>query len=282
MVARREVEGARSRGLGALRRAGAVSDLLFLYVCTTREVAQLRDIAGALGLSVQAASHTFRGLSRRGLAEVRAGRYRPTIAGVDFLHGTLQALASDLAERLERLHIVATTKALARGPIAPGAPVVLAVEDGLLSARAGVDGASRGIARHAARPGDLVEVERLEGIVPLRPAPVELLTIREGAAERRGTIRDLARALSARRSSVVAAHGLEAFLLVRRAAGARSVERFGVPAVVEEASRLGVASTIVVLDRDAPQLLAQFGGSSSPRITVVPLDGALRVRSRSR
>jgi len=282
VTVRRDADPARSRGLGALRRGGAVSDLLFLYVCTTRDVAQLRDVAGALGLSVQAASHTFRGLSRRGLAEVRAGRYRPTIAGVDFLLGTLQALASDLAERLERLHIVATTQALARGRIAAGAPVVLALEDGMLSARAGTDGASRGIARGAARPGELVEVERLEGIVPLRPAVVELLTIPEATALRPATGRELARALAARRGAIVAAHGLEAFLLAGRAAGPRPVARFGVRAVVDEASRVGVPSTIVVLDRDAPQLLAQFAGSSSPRIVVVPLDGTRRGRSRSR
>ena len=268
--------------MGALRRAGSVSDLLFLYVCTTREVAQLRDIAGALGLSVQASSHTFRGLARRGLAEVRAGRYRPTIAGVDFLHGTLQALESDLAERLERLHIVGTTKALARARIGPGAPVVLAVEDGLLSARPGTDGASRGVARRAARSGELVEVERLEGIVPLRTAEVELLTIPEAEAQRPAIARELARALDHRPGGIVAAHGLEAFLLAGRASRARPVARFGVPAVVEEASRLGVPSTIVVLDRDVPQLLAQFGGSSSPRIVVVPLDSARRPRVRSR
>jgi putative transcriptional regulator len=269
-----------ARGLEALRRGGAVSDLLFLYVCTTREVGQLRDVGGVLGVSVQAASHTFRGLARRGLVQVRAGRYRPTVAGVDFLHGTLRALATDLAERLDRLHIVATTKALARGRIAGGGPVVLSVEDGLLSARPGSDGASRGVARRGARAGELVEVERLAGIVPLRVAEVELLTVPEADAGAPATARDLARALAARPGALVAAHGLEAYLLAGRAVGRRPLTRFGVAAAVEEASRLGVPSTIVVLDRDAPQLLAQFGRSGSPKIAVVPVGRPERRRRR--
>jgi predicted transcriptional regulator len=274
---RRRSGSPRAPGLDALRRGGAVSDLLFLYACTTREVAQLREVAETLGLSVQAASHTYRGLARRGLAEMRSGRYRPTVAGVDFLHGALRALEGDLAERLERLHIVATTQALARARIGEGDAVVLSLENGLLSVRPGSAGASRGVARHGAAAGELVEVERLEGIVPLRPAPVEVLTVPEGAAAVPATAQSLARALARRSASLVAAHGLEAFLLADRAARGRPVERFGVPAVVEEASRLGVPATIVVLDRDAPQLLSAFDRSASPRIRIVPLD-----RSRGR
>jgi len=265
------VDRPRAPGLAALRRGGSVSDLLFLYECTTREVAQLRDVADALGLSVQAASHTFRGLARRGLAQARTGRYRPTVAGVDFLHGTLRGLEADLAQRLEGLDIVDSTRALARGPVAAGARVVLRVEDGLLTARAGANGASRGYARAAARPGELVEVERLEGIVPLRTAPVELLTVPEARLGDTATVHALRAALVRRPRALVTAHGLEAFHLAHRAAVDRPIGRFGIPAVVEEAARLGVASVVVVLDRDVPGLLARFGGSAPPRLELVPL-----------
>lgn len=246
-----------ARGLAALR-GGAVSDLLFLYECTTREVVQLRDVAQALGLSVQAASHTFRGLARRGLVQVSGGRYRPTVAGVDFLHGTLRGLETDLGQRLERLHIVASTRALARTELAPGDSVVLALEDGLLTARRGADGPSRGVARTAAAAGELVEIERLEGIVPLRPGTVELLSIREGDLAEPGTALALSQALSRRPETLLAVHGLEALHLVATAAPGRPVARFGIAAAVEEAARLGVSSTVVLLDRDAPQLMAQF------------------------
>jgi len=239
-------------------RGGAVSDLLFLHECTTREVAQLRDVAEALGLSVQAASHTYRGLARRGLVQVIAGRYRPTVAGVDFLHGRLRGLEADLAQRLDRLHIVATTRALARSALLPGEAVSLSLEDGLLTARRGAQGPSRGIARTAARAGALVDIERLEGIVPLRPGTVEFLSVREGDLTDRETVRALTVALARRAETLLAAHGLEAFHLVRTAAPSRPVARFGIAAAVEEAARVGVGSTVVLLDRDAPHLLAQF------------------------
>lgn len=270
------------RGLAALRRGGAVSDLLFLYACTTGEVAQLRDVAGALGISVQAASHTFRGLARRGFVQARNGRYRPTVAGVDFLHGTLRGLDADLSERLERLHIVRTTRAVAGAPLAPGAPVVLRLQDGLLTARPGTDGPSRGFARTAARVGELVEIERLEGIVPLRPASVELLTVREAEVDDPTTVLVLASALGDRHGSLLAAHGLEAYHLASRAQPGRAVSRFGVPAVVREAAQLGVPSTVVVLDRDAPEFLKRLDRSESLRVDLAPLPRRRRRPARRR
>ncbi len=267
-------ERRRPGGLNTLRRGGGVSELLFLYECTTREVAQLRAIAGTLGLSVQAVSHTYRALVRRGLVQARDGRYRPTVAGVDYLHAHLVDLEADLAERLERLHIVATTRALARGSIAAGTPVVLSVEDGWLVARAGTAGASRGVARTTARRGELVDVERLSGIVPLKPAPVELLTVREPELARATTRSALRAALARRPRSLLAALGVEALHLVGEVAPSRPVLRFGIASAAEEASSLGVPSTVVVLDRDLPRLLAQFGDSGRRGVEVVPLRAA--------
>ncbi|MGP8135890.1 MAG: hypothetical protein ACLQD8_07220, partial [Thermoplasmata archaeon] len=188
--------GGPGQGLEALRRLGAVSDLLFLYECATRDVAQLRTIADHFGVSVQAASHTFRGLARRGLVETRDGRYRPSVAGVDWLHSALGGLHIDLSERLERLPIVRATRALARTPIPAGAPVVLAIEDGTLVARRGNRGRARGVASGAARSGDLVEVGELEGIVPLRRGSLRVVTVPASAVSDPRLIPQLAAALS--------------------------------------------------------------------------------------
>ena len=84
-------------------------------------------IADRLGLSVQAASHTFRGLARRGLAELKEGRYRPTVAGVDWLHSALGTVRDDLSERLDRLPIVRTTRAIAASNLAAGSKVGLSI-----------------------------------------------------------------------------------------------------------------------------------------------------------
>lgn len=259
------------RGLNALRRGARVSELLFLYECTVHEVVQLRSVAEALGLTVQAASHTYRGLARRGLVEAKGGRYRPTVAGVDALHAGLVDLEADLAERLERLHIIARTRALARTPIAAGATVSLELEDGWLTASAGSHGGSRGVARAAARPGQLVEVERLRGIVPLRPASVELLTVREVDLAEPALARSLGALLADRPHALVAAVGLEAFRLTSAASPRRVVHRFGVAAVVDEAARLGVPSAVVVLDRDAPRLMTQLDASGAPHLELLPI-----------
>jgi putative transcriptional regulator len=261
-------------GLGALRRLGAVSDLLFLYECTTREVGQLRAVAEPLGLSVQAASHTYRGLRRRGLVELREGRYRPTVAGVAWMHATLAGLGEDLTARLERLHIVRRTHALARSPIDAGASVVLAVEDGLLTARTGRAGASTGTARGSARPGELVEVAELEGIVAIRPGTVRLLVVPGNRLADPALLVAIENALPRGGPELLAAPGLEAYHLASRARPSRPVLRFGVAGAVEEASRLGVGSTVIVLDRELPRLLNEFQGPQPPPIEYVSLPGS--------
>lgn len=258
-------------GLGALRRVGTVGDLLFLYECTTREVGQLRTVADRLGLTVQAASHKFRGLARRGLVEQRSGRYRPTVAGVAWLHSTLDALSKDLAGRLERLHIVRTTPALARAAVPEGATVVLSVEDGVLTARPGRGGSSRGVARNRAGPGELVEVAELEGIVPLRRGSVRVVVLPSGRIRDPSLSRALARSLASREFGLLAAQGLEAYHLLRRSAPRGTIVRFGVAAAVEEATRLGIDCTVVVVDREVPRLLEAFGEPNPPMLEFVSL-----------
>ncbi len=277
--ARRAVTASRAgarpgaRGLGALRRGAAVSDLLFLYECTTREVAQLRSVAEALGLTVQAASHTFRGLARRGLVELVNGRYHPTVLGVDYLHGRLDELEADLSRRLERLHIVRTTRAVARSSIAAGATVALTLEDGLLTARSRGRGPARGVALTSARAGGLVEVDRLEGIVPLAPGPVTVCTLSEEDLQDPALSRRLAGWVRPRRG-VLAALGLEAHTVLR-SAGFGDVERFAVAEIARDASRMGVPVTIVVAERELPRLLASFAEGAGPPIAI----GALPRRS---
>ena len=269
----------RPSGLEALRRIGAVSDLLFLYECTTRDVAQLRVVAEPLGLTVQAASHTFRGLQRRGLAELRDGRYRATVRGVEWLHATLGSLERDLADRLERLHIVRTTRALARAVIEAGASVMLAVEDGVLTARPGTAGPSRGRALGRARPGELVEVVDLEGIVPLARGRVRVVVLPSDRVRDPALPKLLHTAIGSGPVGLLAAQGLEAYHLVGRAFPNVPAIRFGIASAVEEAAQVGVDSTVVVVDREAPRLLPQLEGTDGPPPEIVALPRGGRRRS---
>jgi len=257
-------------GLGELRRRGTVTELLFLYECTTTEPTQLRPIAEKLGLTVQAISHSYRQLARRGLAEVRDGRYRATVNGVAWLHAALGVLREDVQGRLERLDVVRSCRALALADLAPGTTVSLDLVDGLLSARAGSGGASRGVVRATAKRGEIVDIDRLEGILPIarghvRVVPLPLARLRDRSLPSR--IRAMVRGAG---PSLLAAQGLEAYHLLSRAVD-RPIVRFAVAGACREASQVGVNATVLVLDEDLPRLLHQFSGNDAPPLEITPL-----------
>ncbi len=253
--------------LAGLRRRGAITELLFLYECTTEEPTQLRPIAERLDLTVQAASHVFRQLAARGLAEVRDGRYRPTTAGVAWLHAALGLVRDDVGDRLERLHIIRSTRALALAPIAAGSEVALELRDGLLTARPGRAGASRGRARHAARAGEIVEVDGLEGIVSISRGRVTVLTVPLRLVGDARAVARLRAAIRTRGPGLLAAHGLDAFHLLQRAT-TRPIVRFGIAPACREASHVGVDSLVLVLEEELPRFLGPFEGSDPPPLTV--------------
>jgi putative transcriptional regulator len=266
-------------GLSTLRRLGAVSDLLFLYEAETREVNQLRTIAERLGLSVQAVSHSFRSLRARGLAELREGRYRPTVRGVDWLHSALGSVRDDLAERLDRLHIVRTTRAVAAGTIRPGDPVTLEIVGGTLTARPGTGTASRGRAHSGARTGELVDVGELEGIVPLPHGRLWVVALPAERVRDPRLLPEVRNAVGRSPPGLLLASGLEAYHVLRRASPSRPLIRFGVAAAILEATRLGVDCTLVVVDRDLPRLFEQLPGPDVPPIEFLAL-GSGRPRAR--
>jgi predicted transcriptional regulator len=253
-----------------LRRAGGVTELLFLYECTTLEPLQLRPIAEHLGLTVQAASHTYRSLARRGLVEHRDGRYRPTVRGTAFLQSSLGQLGEEVRTRLGRLDVVRSCRAVALGPLAVGDPVSLELVDGLLSARPGASGPSRGEVVRGGRRGDLVEIGRLEGIVPLTPGAVHIRTLSPDDLTDPRLPRRLRSMLGRVREGWVGAQGLEAYQVLRSATD-RPIVRFAVGAAAREASQLGVPSTLLVLEGELPRLLAEFGGTQPPPLDVTRL-----------
>lgn len=228
-------------------------------------------VADRLGLSVQAASHTFRSLARRGLVELRDGRYRPTVRGVDWLHTALGGVRDDLAERLDRLHIVRTMPAVATAAIAAGQAVTLAIQDGVLTATPGSTDGSRGRVIQAAGAGELVEVGELQGIVPLPHGRLQVVAIPSDRLVDRALPAEVRATLVAARPGLLAAFGLGAFHVLARAAPARPFVRFGVASALAEATELGVDGTVVVTDRDLPRLFEQFDRPVTPSLEFLPL-----------
>jgi len=271
--------GGPAEGLAALRRSGAVTELLFLYECATLEPTQLRPIADHLGVTVQAASHSIRQLSRAGLVEVRDGRYRPTLRGVASLHAAFDALGADVAARLAHLHVIRSTRAIATEALAAGDPVSLEMREGLLSARRGGGGPSRGRVRQGGAAGALVEVAELEGIVPIVPAGVTVYVLAPGDLGDPSLPRRLRRVLPTAAGALLAAEGLEAYHAVRAVAPAPML-RFAVAAACRAASKVGVPSTVVVAEDGLPHLLAEFSGPDPPPLEVRALPGRRARRAR--
>ena len=268
-------------GLAGLRKGGSISEILFLFECATGEVLTLRPVAQRLGLTVQAVSHLYRQLSRGGLVEVRAGRYRPTIAGYARLQGTLSLLAEEIAQRLEQLQVVRTTRAVAGEDLTPGQSVSLELEGGILVAHRGDRGPSRGLVRSAARAGGLVNVGELSGIVPIVPGSVRVSVVPVGAVAGAAWTRRIRALVRRTPHGLLAAQGLEAFHLVR-SSGVGPVVHFGVAAACLEASRLGVPSLVFVSESDLARFLAPFASPSAPKVEVGSLASASSRRARGR
>jgi predicted transcriptional regulator len=266
-------------GLAGLRRGGTITELLFLYECATLEPTQLRPIAARLGLTVQAVSHSYRQLRRRGFVTVTDGRYRPTVEGVAWLHESLRRLGDDLWERIERVHVIRSTRAVALDDLAEGATVSLELRNGLLSARPGSTGESRGRAQYRARKGALVEVSDLEGIVPLPSATISVRTLAASDLTDPDLPERVRESVPTDPSALVAADGLEAYHALSTAVR-RPVLRFSAGTACLEASRVGVPSYVLVLEAGLPRLLAQFAGPSPPRLEVAPLPGRGKGRRR--
>ncbi len=261
-------EGARARrsvdpGLSGLRRG--VSELLFLYECATQDVRRLRPVADRLGLTVQSASHLQSVLRRRGLLDHRSDRYRPTAEGMAWLERQLTQLNADVGQRLGRLKIVRATRAIAGQEVQSGAPVHLEMVRGALTALPGSGGSSRGIARARARAGDLVEVDALEGIVPIARGRVvvAVVPVREvGSPEVRRAAQRVLREVP---HDWIGTQGIEAIWLSRQL-GQVPAHLFAVGAACREAANLGASSLAFVTEDELARFLEPMTGPDAPSI----------------
>jgi putative transcriptional regulator len=255
----------RGGGLSSFRRAGRVTEVLFLYEITTRRQARLRTIAESMGVTVQATSQLYRELSKRGWVEQVEGVYRPTVRGVEALHAALTELRGDLERRLDHLRIVHRTRAIADRDLGKDEAVELSMRDGLLHASPARRGHSSGLTTHEVKRGGLVEVSDLRGIVPLTPAPVRCLVLpHDLARDLSGRKRQLVEELRLGRYRLLISDGLEAHHLLASVTR-EPVIRFGAAAVARDASQMGVPVVIVVTSERLPSLLQ---GLSEPPGTV--------------
>ncbi len=211
----------------SLRDKSGNTRLLILAQLQQHPGSTLSDVAGHLGVTVQAVSSYARDLAADGAMTGGPGGYRVTPRGLGLLHEGTRRLRDAVEAVTAPLRDVRVASAVAHEPIRAQQPVGLFMEAGDLVARPGAESTSRGIARQAAGAGEEVVVGDLEGIVDLMPGRLTIVALPapvEGGTARVDS-RVLADLLSSRgRADRVGALDTGARILARRLLGRLDLE----------------------------------------------------------
>ena len=143
------------------------TEMLILVHVLESPSPRLKDIAGQLGITVQAVSQYVAAMRKEGLLREYSGKLRPTRKGMQLLQEHFGKLKEEIDAVLRRIRIIDRCVAIAGKRIETGEKVGLIMEDGMLMAFPNQKSASTGRAIEAADEGDDVLVGELEGIVDL-------------------------------------------------------------------------------------------------------------------
>jgi len=143
------------------------TELLILVEIVESPSHKLKDIAGRLGITVQAVSQYISAMRKEGLISENRGKLRPTRDGMRLLQEHFSKLKDDVDSVLRRIRVIDSCVAIAGKRIAKGDRVGLIMEDGTLMAMPNQKSSSTGRATEDADEGDDLLVDGLEGIVDM-------------------------------------------------------------------------------------------------------------------
>lgn len=199
------------------------------------------EIADTLGITSQAVSQYLTDLEeRRHVEKLGRGRYEITAEGVDWLltqTDDLQEFTRYVAEEVIEQAEVET--AIAREPIEAGASVSLTLDDGIIHATPGDDGAATATAVTDAEAGRDVGLTDMQGLLDYDLGQVTVVVVpgvQDGGSR---TIDETTVADLAGRHDLLAVTGTEALALARAAELTPDL-RFGTPEAVQEAAVKGL------------------------------------------
>jgi putative transcriptional regulator len=234
-----------------LRDVRLSTKVLILNELARGRVKGQRDLASALDVTPQMVSDYLKLMEGEGLLEREGRDARPTVEGVQFLQERLKELGDFTYEAMREVNVINSCSALAAEDIKEGERVVLELRDGVIVARPGSKGASRGVASRSAKEGEDLAVRGLEGIMELRIGKVTVAALPsavEGGTARTDLKRLRARLVDVKGATVAAADpvGLVAARRLRLDVGIR----FGVDHAVVDAALRGV-DVLVLGGRDS-------------------------------
>jgi len=143
------------------------TELLILIELVRAPSIKLREIAGNLGITVQAVSQYIAAMKKEGLLREKAGTVRATRKGMQIAQEHFVGLKKEIDGVLKRIAVIDTCVAIAGKKIVKGQKVGLLMEDGMLMSYPGRQSSSTGVALESADEGDDVLVGQLEGIVDM-------------------------------------------------------------------------------------------------------------------
>jgi putative transcriptional regulator len=165
-----------------LRNKGESTEFqILLEVFRSQPHVKQKDVADAVGITVQAVSKHFKKLAREGLLEVGSERadYRLTSKATDKLDNYLKNLSSYTARIKSDLKIERLLPALATQPIKEGEAVGIIMKEGVLYAVSpdNPEAKAQGIAAQDAQPDEDVGLRDVKGKVKTRQGKVVMVRL---------------------------------------------------------------------------------------------------------
>ena len=154
---------------------------ILLEVMRSQPHVKQKDVADAIGITVQAVSKYFKKLAREGLLEVGSERadYRLTQKANEKLRDYLKSLDSYTARIKSDLKVERLLPALATQPIRMGETAGIIMKEGVLYAVSPdhPEAEARGVATQNAQPGEDVGLRDLEGKIKTKQGKVVMVRL---------------------------------------------------------------------------------------------------------
>ncbi|MBN1389055.1 MAG: ArsR family transcriptional regulator [Candidatus Thermoplasmatota archaeon] len=171
-----------------LRKKGELTRILILRELVIEAPRDQKAIASSLDITPQAVSSHLRKMGETGLVDLSFKPPRATVEGVEHLQRSLLQLKASIDSTIERLEIVRSIDAIADAEVQAGDRVSLFMKGGLLYCSPAISGSSTGKADTGGRPGDLVMISELNGVITMPESRLylcEVLPARSGGGSRK-------------------------------------------------------------------------------------------------